>query len=145
MRVHSILPEALTRAADEVLATAGVEHVAASDMDAAASDDDAIALIGPYRSHEVAETVQATAPAGLPLLAPVATWAGVTRDDEPGCDDPARHRGTVLRLVARDTVVCARIAADVRASGRHAVVVAGEHEYGVQLDGQLALVGLPRA
>src|SRR4051812_37244353 len=145
MRVHSILPEALTRAADEVLATAGVEHVAARDMDAAASDDDAIALIGPYRSHEVAETVEATAPAGLPLLAPVATWAGVTRDDEPGCDDPARHRGTVLRMVARDTVVAQRLAADVRTRGQCAFVVAGEHDYGVQLDDQLRLGGLPRA
>jgi hypothetical protein len=29
---------------------------------------------------------------------------------------PERHRGTVLRMVARDTVVAARIAAHVRGS-----------------------------
>jgi hypothetical protein len=33
-----------------------------------------VALIGPYRSRDVAETVEATAPAGLPLIAPMATW-----------------------------------------------------------------------
>ena len=72
-------------------------------------------MIGPVRSREVAETVEATAPAGLPLIAPMATWAGVTRDDEPGCeDDPADHRGTVFRLLARDTVVAERIATDVK-------------------------------
>jgi hypothetical protein len=149
LRVHSILPDALTVAVDAALGDVG--HIAHGDADAmraaeaAAGDADAIALLGPYRSREVADVVEATAPAGLPLLAPVATWAGVTRDDEPGCDDPARHRGTVLRMLARDTEVAARLAADVRATGQHALVVAGEHEYGVQLDGQLALVGLPRA
>lgn len=81
----------------------------------------------------------------MALLSPVATWAGVTRDDEPGCDDAARHCGTVLRLVARDTEVAARIATDVRAAGQHALVVAGEHDYGRQLDGQLRLASLPRA
>src|SRR4051794_27693995 len=84
-------------------------------------------------------------PARLPLIAPVATWAGVTRDDEPGCDDAADHRGTVLRMVARDTEVAARIARWVRGEGRRALVVAGAHEYGVQLDGQLRMAGLPRA
>jgi hypothetical protein len=149
--VHSALPDPLTAVVDEVLRAAGGEHRghgARAPMRAAeiaAADDDAVALIGPFRSEDVAHAVEATAPAGLPLLAPVATWAGVTRDDEPGCDDPARHRGTVLRMVARDTEVAARIAADVRASGRRALVVAGGHDYGVQLDGQLALVGLPRA
>jgi ABC-type branched-subunit amino acid transport system substrate-binding protein len=60
--------------------------------EAAAGDDAALALIGPFLSRAVAEAVEATAPAGLPLIAPVATWAGVTRDDEPGCaDDPARR------------------------------------------------------
>ena len=151
MRVHSALPDRLTAAVDDVLRAAGIEHVAhagAAPMrgaEAAAADDGALALIGPFRSADVAEAVEATAPAGLPLLAPVATWAGVTRDDEPGCDDPARHRGTVLRLVARDTEVAARIAADVRAAGRRALVVRGDHEYGLQLDGQLRLAGLPRA
>ena len=47
-------------------------------------------------------------------------------------------------MVARDTEVAARIAADVRARGRRALVVAGGHDYGVQLDGQLRLAGLPR-
>jgi hypothetical protein len=148
--VHSSLPEGLARAVGEVLRAAGVEHVvhgteAPVEAGAAAAHDGrAVAFVGPYRSADVAEAVEATAPAGLALLAPVATWAGVTRDDEPGCDDAARHRGTVLRLVARDTVVAERIAADVRASGRTALVVAGAHEYGVQLDGQLRMAGLPR-
>jgi ABC-type branched-subunit amino acid transport system substrate-binding protein len=85
----------------------------------AAADEDAVALIGPFRSRAVAETVEATAPAGLLLLAPVATWAGVTREDEPGCeDDPADHRGTLLRMVARDTEVAYRLAAHLRVSGR---------------------------
>jgi hypothetical protein len=148
--VHSVLPEKLTAAVAEVLDAAGVAHVA-HDGDApveagvaAARDDEAVALIGPHRSADVAEAVEATAPAGLALLAPVATWAGVTRDDEPGCDDPARHRGTVLRLIARDTVVAERIAAFVREAGQTALVVAGEHDYGVQLDGQLRMAGLPR-
>ena len=74
----------------------------------------------------------------------MATWAGVTRSDEPCEGDPARHRGTVLRMVARDTEVAARLAEDVRAAEQRAFVVAGEHEYGVQLDGQLDYVGLPR-
>jgi hypothetical protein len=149
--VHSTLPDHMTAAVDAVLRAAAVEHVAHGEGDpmraaeAAAGDERAVALIGPFRSADVAEAVEATAPAGLPLLAPVATWAGVTRDDEPGCDDPARHRGTVLRMVARDTEVAARIAADVRAASRRALVVAGGHDYGRQLDGQLRLVGLPRA
>jgi hypothetical protein len=150
--VHSALPEALTAAADAVLRPAGVEHVAhgnrADPMPtaaAAAADPDAVALLGPYRSRSVADALEATAPAGLALLAPVATWAGVTRTDEPGCDnDPASHRGTVLRMVARDTVVAARLAEAVRAAGQWALVVAGEHDYGRQLDAQLRFVDLPR-
>src|SRR4051794_2976510 len=151
MTVHSALPELLTAAVDSVLGGAGVAHAAHRDGDplaaaeAAAGDASAVALIGPYRSHEVAEAVEATAPAALPLLPPMATWSGVTRDDEPGCDDPARHRGTVLRMVARDTVVAERIAKLVRAAGQLALVVAGAHDYGRQLDGQLRLAGLPRA
>ena len=110
----------------------------------AAASERAIALIGPFRSADVAEAVEATAPARLPLIAPVATWAGVTRDDEPGCDDAARHEGTVLRLVARDTVVAGRLASDLSARGQRALVVAGDHDYGLQLNGQLRLGGLPR-
>jgi hypothetical protein len=149
--VHTILPERLTRAAGAVLDAAGMAHVAhgvrepMTAAEAAAADPAAMALIGPYRSADVAEAVEATAPAGLALLAPVATWAGVTRDDEPGCEDPARHRGTVFRMLARDTEVAARIAADVRDAGRRALVVAGAQAYGQQLDGQLRLAGLPRA
>jgi hypothetical protein len=138
MNVHSILPGALTAH------VAHGEHEPMRAAEAAAADPRTIALVGPYRSAVVAEIVEATAPAGLPLLAPTATWAGVTRDDEPGCDDAARHRGTVLRMVARDTVVAQRIAEDLRAAGRRAVVVAGEHDYGRQLDGQLRMAGLPR-
>jgi hypothetical protein len=150
MTVHTVLPESLTRAVAEVLAPAGVDHVAHGDADpveaaqVVAGDDDAIALIGPFRSADVAEAAEATAPAGLALIAPVATWAGVTRDDEPGCADAARHRGTVLRMVARDTVVAQRLSADVAARGQRAFVVAGEHDYGAQIDGQLRLGGLPR-
>jgi len=149
--VHSILPERLAAVVEAVLSAAGVQHVAhgqglpVRSAATAADDPEAVALIGPFRSAEVAEAVEATAAVGLPLLAPVATWAGVTRDDEPGCDDAAQHRGTVLRLVARDTVVAARIASHVRATGRRAIVVAGGHDYGRQLDGQLRLGGLPRA
>ena len=149
--VHLALPEPLSSAAAEVLAAAGVEHVthgAADPVGAAASavEAGAVALLGPFRSADVAEAVEATAPAGLALLAPVATWAGVTRDDEPaGPDEPADHRGTVLRLVARDTEVAARLTADLRRSGARALVVAGEHDYGRQLDEQLSLAGLLRA
>src|SRR5437763_10636201 len=116
MVVHTILPDALADVVAEVLAAAGVAHVAHGDVDPVkaasivAADGTVMALIGPFRSADVAEVVEVTAPAGLPLVAPVATWAGVTRDDEPGCDDPARHRGTVLRILARDTVVAQRIA-----------------------------------
>jgi hypothetical protein len=149
--VHSTLPESLTAAVDDVLRAAGVEHRAHGPgapvraAQTAAADDAAVALIGPFRSADVAEAVEATAPAGLPLIAPTATWAGITRGDEPGCDDAARHRGTVLRIVARDTQVAARMAAWLREAGRRAIVVAGDHDYGVQLDGQLRMVGLPRA
>jgi len=135
-----------------VLDEAGVRHVAHGDDDhvragtIAASDMDAVALIGPFRSRAVAETIEATAPAGLPLLAPVATWAGVTRDDEPGCDDnPADHRGTVLRMVARDTEVASRLSQHLRARGERALLVTGGGEYGSQLAGQLRLAQLPRA
>jgi hypothetical protein len=151
VRVHSILPHALTRAADAELQAAGVGHVAHGTGDpvdaaaAAAADPQALAVLGPYRSAAVAEAVEASAPAGLALLAPVATWAGVTRVDEPGCDDPARHRGTVVRLVARDTEVALRLASHLRAAAERALVVAGAHDYGRQIDGQLRLAGLPRA
>jgi hypothetical protein len=150
MVIHTALPELLTAAAAEVLDAADVRHVDHGDRDvmaaAEAAAGEADALIGPFLSRDVAHAVEATAPAGVPLIAPMATWAGVTRDDEPGCeDDPAGHRGTVLRMVARDTVVAARIAAHVRTEGKRALVIAGDHEYGVQLDGQLRLASLPRA
>jgi hypothetical protein len=140
----------LAAALDEVLAAAGVRHVAHEPADpvraavSAAEDPAALALVGPFRSADVSEALAATAPAGLPLIAPVATWAGVTRADEPGCDDPAEHRGTVFRLVARDTEVAMRLAEDLRRHDRRAFVVAGEHDYGRQLDGQLRLAGLVR-
>jgi hypothetical protein len=148
--VHSVLPGALTAAVDQVLGSAGVRHVAHEERDAAeagacaAMDRSALALIGPLRSAAVAEAVEATAPAGLALLAPLATWVGVTRDDEPGCEDAARHDGTVLRMVARDSVVAQRIADRLRAQAKAALVVAGEHPYGRQLDEQLAAAGLAR-
>src|SRR3954449_5218327 len=149
--VHSTLPDSLTAVVDEVLRGGGVEHRAHGPAapvraaETAAGDAAAVALIGPFASADVGEAVEATAPAGLPLIAPVATWAGVTRHDEPGCDDAADHRGTVLRMVPRDTEVAARIARCVRGEGRRAFVLAGRHEYGAQLDGQLRVAGLPRA
>jgi hypothetical protein len=150
--VHSVLPAALTAVIDDALVGCGITHVshegegAISAAERAVSDGSAVALIGPFRSREVADAVEVTAPAGLPLLAPVATWAGVTRDDEPGCeDDPADHRGTVFRMLARDTEVAQRIAADLRRRTMRAFVVAGDHEYGYQLDGQLERAGLDRA
>jgi hypothetical protein len=150
VNVHSVLPVPLSASLDEVLAAACVRHVV-HEMDdpvgaavSAAEDPAALALVGPFRSADVSEALAATAPAGLPLMAPVATWAGITRHDEPGCDDAAEHRGTVFRLVARDTEVAMRVAGDVRKHERRALVLAGEHEYGRQLDGQLRLAGLPR-
>ena len=47
--------------------------------------------------------------------------------------------------MARDTVVAQRIAAKVRVAGQRAHVIAGDHGYGWQLDGQLRLAGLPLA
>lgn len=151
MVVHSALADPLTAAVGRVLDAAGVRHLAHGGEDpvgaaaTAAADPEAVALVGPFHSRDVSEALEATAPAGLPLLAPVATWAGVTRSDEPGSGDAPVHHGTVLRLVARDTEVAARLAADVRASGRRALVVAGDHDYGIQLDGQLRMGRLPRA
>ena len=149
--VHSILPGTLTRVVEEVTAAAGVAHVAHGDADpvraaiAAADDPQARVVIGPFRSRAVAEAVEVTAGVGLAMIAPVATWVGVTRDDEPGCeDDPARHRGTMLRMVARDSVVARRITDRIRDANQRAVVIAGKHEYGEQLDAQLADCGLPR-
>jgi hypothetical protein len=149
VRVHTALPEPLEAAIAAALGGVALvrhgpaDHVRSAEL--AAADPDAAALIGPFRSRAVAEAIEATAPAGLPLLAPVATWVGITRADEPGGEDhPARHRGTVLRMVARDTVVAARIAEDVQAAGKRALVVAGDHEYGEQLDRQLEHVALPR-
>ncbi len=148
MAVHSILPLDLTAAVDEVLSTAGVAHVAHGDRDPlaaaeiAAADPDARAVIGPFRSADVNEALGATAPARLPLLAPVATWVGITRDDEPGSDDAPQHAGTVFRLVARDMVVAQRIAE--RLKDQRALVIAGDHDYGRQLDSQLRMSGLNR-
>ena len=152
MVVHSVLPPPLAAAADAVLSGERIPHVAHADggdpvaaAEAAVRDPHAVALLGPFRSHEVAEVLEVTAPAGLLLLAPVATWAGVTRADEPGGAEAANHRGLVRRLVARDTEVARRIAADVRARGLRAFVVAGSHGYGEQLNSQLRLGNLPRA
>ncbi|HEY0521631.1 MAG TPA: hypothetical protein VGC84_19225 [Ilumatobacteraceae bacterium] len=151
LTVHSILPPLLTATVDRVLIDAAMRHVAHGDANpvqaaaAAATDPQARVVIGPCRSRDVAEALEVTAPAGLAMIAPIATWAGVTRDDEPGCEDhPARGSGTVFRLVARDSVVAQRIATRVRDAGHRAVVIAGDHEYGVQLDAQLAMSGLPR-
>jgi hypothetical protein len=149
MAVHSILPPDLTAAVAEVLDANGIAHVAHGDSDPvgaaenAASDPRARAVIGPFRSADVNDALAATAPARLPLLAPAATWAGITRDDEPGCDDAAQPDGTVFRLVARDTVVAQRIAE--RLADQRALVIAGDHDYGLQLDGQLRMGGLRRA
>ena len=72
----------LTTAAGDVLERSGVALVVhppdgpvAAGV-AAVEDRAAVALLGPFRSTDVAETVAATAPGGLALIAPVATWAG---------------------------------------------------------------------
>jgi hypothetical protein len=147
-----MLPSSLTRAIDEVLEQADVPHIAHGDRDpvraamTAAEDRDALAVIGPFRSRDIVEAVEVTAEAGLAMIVPVATWVGVTRDDEPGSeDDPARHHGTIFRMVARDSVVARSIVDFVRASTRRAFVIAGDHEYGAQLDRQLTAAGLPRS
>jgi hypothetical protein len=149
--VHSILPPTLTTVVDEVLVAAGIAHVAHGDADpvgsatAAAGDPHAQVIIGPLGSRDVAEAIEASAAARLPMIAPVATWVGITRDDEPGSeDDPARHQGTIFRLVARDSVVAQRITDRIRDSKQHAFVIAGDHDYGRQLDAQLVRSGLPR-
>ena len=150
MRVHTALPDALSAAVDAVLRAAGADAVHHGTEDPvgmaerAVGDEEAVALIGPYRSQAVAEALEVTVPAGLPVLAPAATWAGVTRDDEPGCDDAPKHDRTVFRMVARDTVVAQRLADHLRENVRRAHVVAGEHDYGRQLDGQLRLADLVR-
>jgi len=41
--------------------------------------------------------------------------------------------------------VAKRIAGDLRAAGQRALLIAGDHDYGRQLDGHLRLAGLPRA
>jgi hypothetical protein len=75
--VHSALPAPLTAATDAVLGSAGVRHVMHGEGDpakaavAAADYPSALAMIGPYRSADVAEAVEATASAGLP---PVWPW-----------------------------------------------------------------------
>lgn len=143
--VATVLPQRLTEAVAAVLESAGIEHRPVERVEEAVADERVVALVGPYRSNDVALALDVTAPAGLPLLAPAATWAGITRDDEPGTEHPAHPHGTVFRMVARDTVVAERIAAEARASGARALVIAGRHDYGRQLDGQLKLAALPRA
>jgi hypothetical protein len=143
--VHSALPERLTAIVDAVFRLEGVEHVSHGNRDPVRAAEQAVtaearALLGPYRSRDVAEAAEVTTPAGVPIVAPVATWVGVTRTDEPGCDDPALNDHTIFRLVARDMVVAQRIA-----GLGPALVVAGEHEYGVQLNAQLRMAGLERA
>src|SRR3954453_193539 len=149
--VHSILPTPLAAAVDAVITRAGYRHVAHGDGDpvraaiAAVNDAQARVVIGPCRSRDVAEALEVTAAAGLVMVAPIATWVGLTRNDEPGSEhESARRRGKLFRLVARDSVVAQRIAERVRDAGERAFVVAGEHEYGVQLDAQLARSALPR-
>jgi ABC-type branched-subunit amino acid transport system substrate-binding protein len=134
------------------LREAHVTHVAHGDHDpvaaalSAVNDPQAGVVIGPFRSRDVAEVVEITAPARLAVIAPVATWVGVTRNDEPGSEvDPADHRGTVFRLVARDSVVAQYVADHVRARGEKAILVAGKHEYGDQVARQLRRASLPEA
>jgi hypothetical protein len=149
--VHSALPADLAREADAVLTAARLTHVAHGPRDPvgaaerAVEDRDAIALLGPFRSAHVGEAAEVVVGTGLALLAPAATAANVTHPEEPGGEPGSPRDGGVLRLIARDTVVAQRIAADVAGARRRAFVLAGDHEYGVQLDGQLTLAGLPRA
>jgi hypothetical protein len=64
--VHTILPPLLTDAVDAVLQDAGESHVAHGDADpvgaaTAAAHAGARAVIGPFRSRDVAEAVEVTA------------------------------------------------------------------------------------
>lgn len=64
MVVHSALPAPLAEALDAELRERGIAHLAHGDRralraaEAAAADEEALALVGPYRSSEVAEAVE---------------------------------------------------------------------------------------
>jgi hypothetical protein len=150
MEVRSVLPEGLTQAVGEVLSRAGTRHVAHGDGDpvraaeVVARDDDAIVLIGPFRSADVAEAVEATAPVGLPLIAPVATAAGATRTTSRGA--------MTRRAIAARHCGWTRATPSSRSGSRRTsqrgddapLLSRGEHEYGPQVDDQLRIGALPR-
>ena len=149
MTVHSALPAALTAAVAQVMSAAGVPHEAHGERDAVEAGARGFGSVGAGVDRPVAlggcgRDPRGDSPRWVGAPAPLATWVGVTRDDEPGCEHAARHRGTVLRMVARDRVVAERIADRLRAQSKTALVVAGEHAYGRQLDEQLAAAGLAR-
>jgi hypothetical protein len=145
VRIHSggLPPRHAALLAD---ALAGLDHVPESTAEAAAGDDGCVAFVGPWRSQTAASWAPALNAAGIVQVVPAGTWVGLTRD-EPGADPGVEKlrpsgRPTLVRGVPRDTVACAAIVAN--APERLAVV--HEHEdYGVQLAGQLRMVGLREA
>jgi hypothetical protein len=133
VQVHSLLPERHDERLSRALGAA-VEHVPQSSPDAALAAG-AGAFVGPWLSADVAEAME-TFSDRLVHVAPAATWVGLTRRDEPGSDDAPR--GRVLRVAARDTVVCRALVAAVP----EARVVHDGTEYGRQIAAQLRMCGL---
>jgi hypothetical protein len=145
-RVHSgELPERHAAVLARTLRAAGVEHAAGSTPEEAAADADCVAFIGPFRSWRAALAAPVLNAAGIVQVCPAATWAALTRADEPSGDDEAPDlrpagRATLVRLVPRDTEVCRRLVEN--APERRLAVVADHESYGRQLAQQLRLAGL---
>jgi len=78
-------PQPWRRAVGACLAT--VRTLPATTRSAVAAH--ALTPLSSHPSADIAEAAEAPAPAGLALLTPRATWAGATREDEPGYDDAA--------------------------------------------------------
>jgi hypothetical protein len=150
MSVHSILADALTCAAPAELAVAAITHLAHDPTEpvaaatAAAGDRNALALLSPTAQAPSLRQSRRQHRPGLALLAPKATWAGVTRRRRPGLRrrrTPPRHSPTPRRARHRRGNANRRL----HAARQRALVIAGDHDYGHQLDGHLRLAGLPRA
>jgi hypothetical protein len=93
------------------------------------------AFVGPWLSSQVAEAMETFA-GRLLHIAPAATWVGLTQPDEPGSDDAPE--GRVLRVAARDLVVCRALVASVP----EARLVHDGTDYGRQIAAQLRMCGL---
>jgi hypothetical protein len=146
-RVYSHLPDALQSVVSRALGE--TEHVRCDGDPVAAAerairDEEAVAFIGPFRSHSVGETAGMLNVARLAQIAPAATYAALTRN-EPGATDgmPASLRPTgeltLFRVVPRDTAVARAI---VALTGGKARLVDDGTDYGRQVAEQVRLVGL---